>query len=96
MLCHATALTASSLAYILAFNAPARAVAATHFIAAAHQCTTSDAPHNVLTATNIAASKYLLLLELHLSHGKRHVDQNKSALRAFVFLAFTSVAAAVP
>ena len=25
----------------------------------------SDAPHNVVTATNIAGSKYLLLLELH-------------------------------
>ena len=90
MLCHATALTASSLAYILAFSALARAVAT------GHQCTISDAPHNILTATNIAARKYLLLLELHLSHGKRHIDQNKSALRAFVFFAFTSVAAAVP
>jgi hypothetical protein len=50
---------------------------------------------NVLTATNIA-SKYLLLLELHLIHGKRHVDKNKSALRAFSFSTFTSVAAAVP
>jgi hypothetical protein len=62
-------------------------------IAAAH-CTIGDAPHNVLTATNIA-SKYLLLLELHLIHGKRHVHENKSALRALLFFAFTSVADAV-
>ena len=62
---------------------------------AAEHCTIGDAPHNVLSATNIA-SKYLLLLELYLSNGNRHVDQNKSALRAFVFFAFTSVAAAVP
>ena len=65
--------------YILAFHAPARAVAATHSIAAAQQCTVSDAPHNVLTATNIVASKYLLLHELRFSHGKRHSDEDKSA-----------------
>ena len=39
----------------------------------------SDAPHNVVIANNIAASKYLQLFELHLSHGKRHGDKHKRA-----------------
>ena len=82
MLCHATALTASSIYIVL------QLILLLQYI--------SVLLVNVLTATNIAASKYLLLLELHLSHGKRHVDQKKRELREFVFFAFTSVAAAVP
>jgi hypothetical protein len=76
MLCQTTDLTASSLGI---YWHSMRAVSATHSIAAAQQCTVNDAPHNVLTATNIAASKYLLLLELRCSHGKRHSDEDKSA-----------------
>ena len=64
--------------YILAFHAPARAVAATHSIAAAQQCTVSDAPHNVLTATNIVANGTSCSLNCDLVMGSVTVTKTRA------------------